>query len=172
MLIVEVFMSDFACMSFLLLYAFGYPGFRPSVFSVFASLAAAFCITLLPLSPFPFCLLAAIGIADQRTGEIPFLFTFLFALYVICADRFYVIEALSVFAVLTGFSLAGKLGFGDVGLISLFVLQTGVYAAAATLSASLLCLAVNITKRGSDVPIPFGPYLCFGFLLTLWLFPL
>jgi len=61
-----------------------------------------------------------------------------------------------------------KIGAGDIKLMGLMIMKYGLVASAGFAVASLLCIIVQLIKKESlNQRIPFGPYLCIGFLFTL-----
>ncbi len=76
------------------------------------------------------------------------------------------------FMFLISFFVFRMIGFGDLKLMEAMIMCAKMNALIGFIIASLLCLAVNVLqKKGSheNHKIPFAPYLCAGFLITLLL---
>ena len=111
-------------------------------------------------------LLVYISWYDYRTMEIPDAGWSLISLQALAGRPDYV-WALAVFAVLSLFSLAGVLGFGDVKLCAAMALRCGMRILCVLVIASGLALLYCITKKEIHVRIPFAPFLCLGFVFVL-----
>ena len=66
------------------------------------------------------------------------------------------------------FMLKGMMGLGDCKLMSVMIMISGYNALIGFMIGSALCMVQNYRKKeSSDQKIPFAPYLCSGFLITL-----
>ena len=123
-----------------------------------------FLPTLILLMP----LLLYLSVHDCRTMEIPDCGWFILSAIAFFMHGFGVLyEALAVFFFLLPFSLHDQLGFGDVKLCFAMAAFGGFRIFIVLTIASASALLYFLTKKGSSMRIPFGPFLCFGFVISL-----
>ena len=111
-------------------------------------------------------LLVYISWHDIQTMEIPDAGWILISLFALAGRPSY-FWAIAVFTVLSLFSIAGVLGFGDVKLTAAMALLIGMRILAALQIASSLALLFFLVKKGTLLRIPFAPFLCLGFAVFL-----
>ena len=112
-------------------------------------------------------LLVYISWHDIQTMEIPDAGWILISLFALAGRPSY-FWAIAVFTVLSLFSIAGLLGFGDVKLTAAMALLIGMRILAALQIASSLALLFFLVKKGTLLRIPFAPFLCLGFAVFLF----
>jgi prepilin signal peptidase PulO-like enzyme (type II secretory pathway) len=114
-------------------------------------------------------LLIVCSYVDQRDMEIPDLPLALIFIYIGLSGRSPHPLAMIIMAIIViPFVFTKKIGMGDCKMMDLMVLYAGIRAAIGFVIACVLCITVQLAKKESpDQRIPFGPYLCIGFLFTL-----
>ena len=155
--------------------------FKVSGIHVVSALLAAQVITALI---FCFCygrrwelvktvpLMAVISYVDLRDQEIPDLPTVLMILlnFFRRSTELNFVLAFLMLVPLTVFAEKGSIGYGDVKLICAYVFLRGHNALIGLIIGCLLCLAVSKLKKESPkAKIPFGPYICAGMFVMLFL---
>ncbi len=133
---------------------------------------AAFCLLRDPLPAVIFIpVFAAVSYTDMKLMEISdsaVLITAAVSVY--CEGSANIVYAAAAAGFLTLFSLYGKIGFGDVKLISAFTLYAGELIFVSLAAASSLALLYTVFRKNRhDLPVPFAPFLCVGFILILFL---
>ena len=120
----------------------------------------AVCIPLLCVTVF----------TDLKYGEIPdaaVLLVFVLGILKMHTDG--ILPAAVMFFFLLPFAVKEKIGFGDVKLICAWAMLKGQEVFTGCAAASAACLCFLYMKKGSPLKIiPFGPFLSFGFMLTLF----
>ena len=115
-------------------------------------------------------LMMNIAYADSRYMEIPDSCQFLLFLYAVSASDRIPFASYLIFIAGTTAALSGMTGFGDVKLIFTLSVLFRESVWLILLTASLSCLLVlMVRKKPAGQPVPFAPYICFGFLVTVFL---
>lgn len=103
---------------------------------------------------------------DQEIPDLPVVIMFLFAR--ISGKEMHWLLVIGLAAVSLPFIIQGMLGLGDCKLMSVMVMINGYIAMIGFAIGSVICMAANFRKKeSSEQKIPFAPYLCTGFLISL-----
>ena len=115
-------------------------------------------------------LLCVAAYADMQYGEIPDMVPVLiFGAGLLKMHAENASAAFLMLFALLPFAMKEKIGFGDVKMICAWALLEGQKVFAGCAAASVVCLCFLHLKKGSSIQIiPFGPFLSFGFLITLF----
>ncbi len=109
-----------------------------------------------------------ISLTDIREMEIPDLCQFLLFLYAVSVTEEFPLLPLMILTAGAAAAAKGKIGFGDVKLTVLISMICGRKIWNVLFTASFICLIRLLFKRKpAEEPVPFAPYLCFAFLLSL-----
>lgn len=107
-----------------------------------------------------------VDIRDQEIPDLPLVIMFVHM--GLSHQAPHTVSCLIMALIAAPFVFMKKIGAGDIKLMGLMIMKYGLIASAGFAVASLLCIIVQLIKKESlNQRIPFGPYLCIGFLFTL-----
>ena len=105
-------------------------------------------------------------VCDIKTQEIPDIVPigFLIVILLTCPTIDYKLSLIILF-VGSIFSLLGKIGYGDIKLISIWTLYISDGIFLLLFIASFCCLFWSLANNKKDAPISFAPFLCIAYLI-------
>ena len=103
---------------------------------------------------------------DQEIPDFPVLLMYVYGVFF--PEYHHTFSMIFCCLVLFPFTWSEMLGIGDLKLMCAMALIAGWIAALGFAAGSLFCIIHHFVKKESpDTKIPFAPYLCSGFLITL-----